>query len=161
RSYAMVELERRDIVLPPPTAPFDAAKAFVAERCTLGDAPKLVYWRDGWWQWTGTHWAERTKTYVENMLYEFTAEAVYKKATPSGEGRGPWLPEPRSVTDLRNALKAVCAITDEINPPCWLDGRASGTAVACRNGLLDLASRELLPHSPLFFNLTALPFDYD
>ena len=45
--------------------------------------------------------------------------------------------------------------------PAWLDRRAAGPMVAMTNGLLDIASRELISHSPFYFNTTAVPFDYD
>src|SRR4029079_12881686 len=33
--------------------------------------------------------------------------------------------------------------------------------IACRNGLLDIATGELLPHTPMLFNTSCLPFDFD
>ena len=37
----------------------------------------------------------------------------------------------------------------------------TGIIVAVANGLLEVETRRLLPHSPQFFNQTAVPFDYD
>ena len=45
--------------------------------------------------------------------------------------------------------------------PSWLDHRDTGTIIAVENGLLDLVSRELYPHTPCFFNQTAVPFAYE
>jgi putative DNA primase/helicase len=46
--------------------------------------------------------------------------------------------------------------------PAWLDGRAyDGLLVSCTNGLLDVGDRELLAHTPRFFNATSVPFPYD
>ena len=45
--------------------------------------------------------------------------------------------------------------------PSWLDHRDTGTIVAVENGLLDLVSRELHPHTPCNFNQTAVPFAYE
>jgi putative DNA primase/helicase len=56
---------------------------------------------------------------------------------------------------------AVCFLPDDQDQPAWLDGRSTGTVVAVANGLLDVTRRQLLPHTPLFFNLTAVPFNYD
>ena len=33
--------------------------------------------------------------------------------------------------------------------------------IACRNGLLNIRSGALLPHTPYLFNVNSLPFDYD
>ncbi len=55
-------------------------------------------------------------------------------------------------------------IPEEIeDQPCWLDGRNDdgGPYVACANGLLDVSTQDLLPHTPLYFNQTSVPFDYD
>src|SRR5262249_3470525 len=49
----------------------------------------------------------------------------------------------------------------DIDQPAWLDGRSTGTIVAVANGLLEVETRNLLPHSPQFFNQTSVPFDYD
>jgi putative DNA primase/helicase len=47
--------------------------------------------------------------------------------------------------------------------PFWTDQRADDPAdlIACRNGLFNIKTRVLEPHSPLLFNLNALTFDYD
>ena len=50
---------------------------------------------------------------------------------------------------------------DDIDQPCWLDRQATtGIIVAVGNGLLDVEQRRLIPHTPLFFNQTSVPFDY-
>ncbi|MFV2102811.1 phage/plasmid primase, P4 family [Micromonospora sp. LOL_024] len=37
----------------------------------------------------------------------------------------------------------------------------SGNYISTANGLLNIATRELRPHTPEFFNLVSVPFDYD
>jgi len=39
--------------------------------------------------------------------------------------------------------------------------RPAANLVACRNGILNLETRQLLPHDPLFFTTDCLPLDYD
>ncbi len=39
--------------------------------------------------------------------------------------------------------------------------RMEGTLVSCANGLLDIVTRELHPHTPIFFNRVSVPFAYD
>jgi putative DNA primase/helicase len=72
-----------------------------------------------------------------------------------------WAPNRRKVGDLLEALGAVCLLADDTDQPGWLDRRAAGPAVATENGLLDIESRELMPHSPLYFNMTSVPFAYE
>ena len=53
-------------------------------------------------------------------------------------------------------------LPDEVEQPCWIDGRdVAGPMVALDNGLLDLSTRTLHAHSPLYFNQIAVPFAYD
>jgi putative DNA primase/helicase len=47
------------------------------------------------------------------------------------------------------------------NQPRWLDGRGGANIVAVANGLLDIERRQLLLHTPQYFNQTSVPFDYD
>ncbi len=42
----------------------------------------------------------------------------------------------------------------------WIDGHTE-PVIACANGLVRVADRELLPHTPEFFNTFALSFDYE
>jgi putative DNA primase/helicase len=94
---------------------------------------------------------------VRAAVYEFTEYAVYR----DGEETKPWLPNRNKVADLLEALAAVCNTPDDVTQPAWLDGRRTGPIVACANGLLDVRSRTLLGHTPVFFNNVAVPFEYD
>lgn len=152
--------------LPSPNDPLLVAAMFAAQEYTgEGGASWLLRWRDGWWCWTGTHWTEITEEALTAQLWVFTGNASY-----IGPGKGPelewvpWRPNKRRIADVFAALKAVGianAPAEGADPPCWLDGRQAGRVIACRNGLLDLAARGLTSHTPLYFNLNGLPFDYD
>jgi putative DNA primase/helicase len=73
----------------------------------------------------------------------------------------PWAPTEKKISDLAGALASLCELSNKIDAPCWLDARTTGTVIAVANGLLDVASRQLYPHTPQFFNLHAVPFAYD
>jgi putative DNA primase/helicase len=96
---------------------------------------------------------------VRSLLYHFTADALYLE----GGALVPWAPNRKKVGDLFEALAAICILSDDTDQPCWLDDRASSVSVivAMANGLLDVEGRQLLPHTPLYFNQVAVPFDYD
>ncbi|MEP9386473.1 phage/plasmid primase, P4 family [Mesorhizobium sp. KR9-304] len=123
-----------------------------------GDLLTLLYWRGSFWSWTGTHWSALGNDEIEALIYDFTDDALYRK--PGGD-TVPWNPNARRVHDVKHALKAVCRAPEELQPPCWLDGRELGPVVPCSNGLLAVDGRELLVHTPLFFNLNSLPYGYD
>src|SRR5262249_45329706 len=72
-----------------------------------------------------------------------------------------WAPNRRKIGDLLEALAAITILANDIDQPTWLDDGESGMIVAVGNGLLEVETRRLLPHTPLFFNQTAVPFDYD
>jgi putative DNA primase/helicase len=73
----------------------------------------------------------------------------------------PWEPTRSKVADLAEAIAAIVILPAERSQPCWLDDRETGAIVSLANGLLDLATRRLMPHTPKFFNQTAVPFDYE
>jgi putative DNA primase/helicase len=148
-------------MLPPPAAPFDVVKVFLAEKHAYDDTLTLRYWRGGFWRWVGPRWVELDKDHVRKLLYEFTDSALYIKRTNDGDKHMPWLPNDRRISALVDAMKAACETPADIDAPVWLDGRKTGTIVACGNGLLQLDGRKLIPHTPHFFNLQALPFNYD
>jgi phage/plasmid-associated DNA primase len=52
----------------------------------------------------------------------------------------------------------------EKNVPFWLEPLqhvSTDDLIACRNGVLNIEKRALLPHDPHLFNVNCLPFDYD
>lgn len=44
---------------------------------------------------------------------------------------------------------------------CWLDGIDRGRHLSFANGLLNMETRELIPHTPNYFNVSSLPYSYD
>jgi putative DNA primase/helicase len=147
------------LLLPPPSQPMPVARAFVAKHCTHESGALILrYWRDSWWAWRQSHWVEIDRRHVRSLLYTFTEHAMYIDAT----GPHRWSPTRYRIANLQEALGAVCFLDDKTDQPSWLDGRAGkNTIVALENGLLDVERRQLLPHTPLFFNQTAVPFPYD
>jgi putative DNA primase/helicase len=102
------------------------------------------------------HWFELEERAVRSLLYTFTEHAFYLKE----DKPAPWAPTRRKIGDLLEALTVICIQPTDLDQPAWLDGRTSGIIVAIGNGLLDLEQRCLIPHTPLFFNQTSVPFDY-
>jgi putative DNA primase/helicase len=150
--------------LPPPTEPMKVARVLARERYQDGDStPTLRHWRGGWWEWRTSHWVEVEQRAARAAAYEFTEAALFERQTPKGTEVVPWSPNRHKIADLLEALAAICHLSEHVAQPTWIDGDHDheGVIVACANGLLDVTSRELLPHTPLFFNQTAVPFDFD
>jgi len=132
--------------------------AWNVPRCTHDGILTLHHWRGGWWAWRESHWSELQDREVRSRLYAFAEKAFYY----DGDDVIPWAPTRYKIGDLHEALAAICILPNDIDQPCWLEGeQTQGTIVAVANGLLNVERRELLPHTPLFFNQTAVPFDYD
>jgi putative DNA primase/helicase len=138
----------------------EVARDLVRERYTDPSGMlTLRHWRGGWWQWRTTRWVECEQRAMVSAAYTFTEYALYVGAKDESL---PWAPNRRKIGDLLDATAAVVHTPEALSMPTWLDERKyDGRLVACTNGLLDVARRELLPHTPAFFNATSVPFGYD
>ena len=150
----------RSRILPSPSDPMAVARIFVAECCMYEGTLTLRHWRGGWWMWRTAHWVEVDDRAVRSILYRFAENAVYS----TFDSFAAWAPNRRKIGDLLEALGAVCFLRNDVDQPNWIgqnwvsDGRV---IVAVANGLLDVAGQRLIPHTPLFFNQTSVPLDFD
>jgi putative DNA primase/helicase len=70
----------------------------------------------------------------------------------------------KSKTDnVLDALRAVCNLPASSVAPCWLEKCSIDPfeVMACRNGLLHLPSRRLIPPTPKFFTVNSVNFGFD
>lgn len=148
----------RPLLLPPPSDPMACARLLVEMHCQHRGEYTIRCWGGGWWTWRGSHWNAVPERTVRSLLYHYTENAIYRD--PEGELK-PWAPTRHKVGNLLEALAAICILPQDFAPPCWLDGRASGQIVAAANGLYDLDSRLLYPHTPSYFTTVSVPFAYD
>jgi putative DNA primase/helicase len=149
-------------ILPAPSAPVLVARQFVESRCLhngTADALTIRFWCGSWWTWQTTHWVEAQPRVIRPLLYEFTADAVY--FDPKENKTKPWSPNRYKINDLLDALSSLVILPDDIEQPCWINHRKTGPIVATSNGLLDVVSFELHPHTPLYFGHVSVPFPYD
>jgi hypothetical protein len=147
------------IVLPP-NVPVAAAEAFVQHRHTHGDVRLLHHYRGAYYLWTGTHYKLHPEEALVRDLYQFLNTAL---TTSSNGDIVPFNPNRAKIANIVHALHHGVLVPDDLDVPFWL-GPKPGPApnlVACRNGILNLTTRELVPHDPLFFTTAALPLDYD
>jgi putative DNA primase/helicase len=148
-------------MLPSPSAPLEVARCFIKAHCQHDNKPNeltLRFWCGSYWSWVGTHWADAEPHDVRARLYEFTDSAAYINAEME---LVPWSPTRRKIDDLLDALKALILLPNSFEQPGWLDGRKSGPIVAVANGLLDVETCKLHPHTPLYFGQVAVQFPYD
>lgn len=65
---------------------------------------------------------------------------------------------------LHNTLEAVRSrkrLPDSTGLDTWVEGTAGPSVLSVENGLLDPVRRDLKPHTPVWFSVTALPVKYD
>ena len=144
--------------LPPPSAPLEVARHLVRQYTHPSGALRRYHWRGQWWEWRTSHWIEVELGTVAKSCYEFTEHASY--VNDKNETK-PWRPTRHKVADLLAAKASVCHLPRDVDQPTWLTGDHGGVIVSCANGLLDVDRHQLLPHDPSFFNVVAVPFDYD
>lgn len=146
-------------VVLPAGVPVECAREFVRHGFRQDDALCLHYYSNGFYAFSGTHYKQQDPDAIRAKLYEFLHHALAAK-------NGAWVPfnpTPAKVTQILDALKAGIRLDHDGTPPFWLpphQDRATDL-IACKNGLLDIKTRTLIPHTPLFFNVNSLPFAYD
>lgn len=125
----------------------------------------LRRWRGAWWRWNESCWSEYDDADMRAWLYKRLERAEYMFV----DGRSgvseprPWSPTRGKISNLLEATEAVTLLPSSTEMPGWTDDRPDSGAliIPCRNGLLDLGTRTLGAPSPLYFNGSAAPFDYD
>lgn len=139
--------ERAGGVMPAPSDPMAVARELEARM-----TKPRKWWRGDFYQHSGTRWDVAEDSTVVRWLYRMTENATF--ITPDGKGDDQvkrWAPTKKKIGDLAHALGVGVL-------------QHAGEAEVClavRNGVLIPGTRELIPHTPERFNLTALPFDYD
>lgn len=148
---------RSGLVLPA-GAPLVAAQEFLQASCSDGDKRLLHHYRGSFYRYTGTHYREYLHEELERELYEFLNLALVK----TKNGVAPFNPTKGKVQEISAALSRRALIPRDTELPAWLHSdEGASNLVACRNGILNLETRKLVPHDPLFVSTTCLPLDYD
>jgi putative DNA primase/helicase len=114
-----------------------------------------LWWLGDFYTWTGTHWELWPQRAVDKWLYEQTEHAFFMTVGAKVQ-QAAWAPNTRRINDLRNALGV--GILQRLDQLKSDDGAGF---VAFSNGVLDLKTGLLLPHTPSRFNLHSSPFEYD
>lgn len=139
-------------LLPAPTNPMAVARELLdVNRLT----ESRLWWLGDFYEWTGTHWQVWPSSSVDKWLYTQTEHALYMTGGRDAH-QVAWAPTTRRITDLRNALGV--GVLQRLEQLKSDDGAGF---VAFSNGVLNLATMELLPHTPARFNLHSSPFEYD
>jgi putative DNA primase/helicase len=146
-----------DLIMLPAGAPLKWAAAFAASPLVRG---RLVHYRGNIYQWVGTHYEICDDADLRSLIYRFLDQTMIVQE----KGAVPFNPDQSKVNKTIDALRGTANESASCEAPFWLDDEEHpnpADLIACRNGLLDLTTRQLLPHTPALFNVNHLPFDYD
>jgi P4 family phage/plasmid primase-like protien len=128
--------------------------------------------RRPWVFWNGRHFEYDGTRYAEVPDYEMTAlltrhiknalDADHQARLSRGEEstRRP-VASRTQVNNTRLALEALCLVRGTVLLPSLLPHGKAADLLALSNGLLDLDTGELRPHTPKWFSLVCLPYAFD
>jgi P4 family phage/plasmid primase-like protien len=121
-------------------SPWVAAQKFVAET-------QLIRHQGDWLRWTGPHWEEEHKDLMAQTITNWLVN----------NGNYPALGLISNIEKHAIALRARRLGT----LPAW-DGEPSARHVlSCANGLVDLETGAIHPHTPAYVNLNSVDYEYD
>jgi putative DNA primase/helicase len=138
-------------LLPAPHDPMAAARELVRRYVPFSGEPPIAHlcrWRGDGYLWNGVKWIYAPDDEFRDLIYHWTEHAVFS----TEDGPQPWQPNIGKVNAVTDAMNALLR-----RPAAAEDDRG----IVCLNGTLELATGELLPHTPHRFNLNALPYAYE
>jgi putative DNA primase/helicase len=138
------------------SSPFDSAKEFVARFCIMEGVYTTYYWGGHFWTWNGCYYGKVSDETVNKWVWTFLDASKTGVASDSNRFR----PKPHDVGDVVKALKGGLLLN--VDPPCWLDGRAGADRVMVfRNGLVDVETGVFMGLSPKLWVHHAVDYEYN
>lgn len=138
---------RKGPELPHRAAPMPVARALDEQFKVAGR--HLRFWRGDWYVWQGPHYRAVSLAAVRAMIYESTEPCWFDDPE---DGPKPWNPDTAAVNKVLDAFAH--------GPAYRTDEADEDRGIATANGVLDLVTGHLLPHTPDRFNLWSLPYPY-
>lgn len=149
---------------PSPAVPIEVARQLLGEVWPIPGLAKdytLVLWRGSWMKWRGPHWAEVDESDLYSDVTKRLEPVDFLDYSTKPPRPRRWNPTKARVLNVMSSMGAVSHVSSEVDSPSWLRDGTDAAVVSCRNGLLDLSTRELREHTPAYFNTVSVPFGYD
>ncbi len=132
----------------------ELARSCLAENST-DSQPCLRYWNGEWYRWTRCAYRKITTDEVKRRIFMYLGRTAAKAVSRS------------AINAVLDTMKLL-TLVESAAIPCWLsqgDKYPADQIVVARNGLLHLPGlvrghSTILPHTPNFFTLNALNYDY-
>lgn len=133
----------------------------IAQDFLMRRRPHLMYYDSTWLDHQVNHYRAVEHNAVRASLQNYMASGVNAETG-----------EPTNINrhDLDNVVDALRNIVlrevspDNPEPPAWLNPEPGDPdpklVIACRNGLLNVLTGEMIPNTPRFFTRNGLPYDY-
>lgn len=130
------------------------------------DVHSLIYHdaSASFYTWMGSHWEPRSPRMIESVMSDaFSAARFYTTNSKGERQENEFIVNNKILDNLMRALRNTVMVPGSVTFNSWVtgDGPDPADLVVCQNGLLNVRTRELTPHSPRFFNLHTTTFDYD
>ncbi len=154
-------LEKLGIQLPKvfnPNNQTGIARSLMEDRFQVSGVNTLIRNMGDWFHYRSTSYHTRVDEGVRAEIRTYLDHSVK-------EGKeGQVIPFHPKMTDISGVMDALTTKTllETSSPPVWLDDPAKEATdyVSFKNGILHIPTRRLLPHTPHFFTLNSLPYDY-
>ncbi|MBJ7289401.1 phage/plasmid primase, P4 family [Williamsia sp.] len=151
------------LIVPSPHVTMDSARHLTATHFTTDGHTTLRFWNDRWLRWRDGYWNGIDEHQLRQTIYAAFEHARYLEEP--GKPTKAWNPNRNKVTNVIDALRGIVLLDSAVQPPSWPTGAPAGypaeELLALRSGLLHLPTRTLHPHTPAYFNLNSLNFEYD
>jgi P4 family phage/plasmid primase-like protien len=125
--------------------------------CFLDLTGPWIFWANQWWQYADRHYRKVPSYEFKPMVRRHILE---QKGLVSGSANVSAVVTSDLVSNTIATIEAKTLRPSDQHMPA-LKGQENRDLLPLGNGLLDLDSLELLPHTPEFFDITLLPYDYD
>jgi putative DNA primase/helicase len=151
-----------------PNAPLVSARIFVRRNHTVDGVRALHHQHEVFFAYdrAANVYSEHEDGAVRADLYTFldTAKQLIVNKKTDETAFLPFQPNIAKVSNVQDALCAVCNLPKTFAPPCWLTDDQPFRPLdllPTRRGLLHVPTRTLLPGTPQLFALNGIDVDYD
>jgi putative DNA primase/helicase len=145
--------------------PLKTAKELVRAKYNVGNLPTIIRHCGEWFTWNGRCYLEADAEDIREKTYDFMSNCWVWSTKASD--LVPCDPNPKTVSDVVDALRAVANEPSTIQPPVWLGDHVPDACpdpaeiLVCANGILHLPTLHLYPLTPLLFCRHAVDYSYD
>ncbi len=142
-----------------PSDPARSAREFLDRKYTRNGESILVRYQAAFYLWNGSCHRQVADEKVHDEIWLFCEGAL----CDTKDGPVPFKPNRDKVGNILVGLRARIQL-DGIEAPAWinkLEGPNPLECLSCKNGILHVPSRKLLPPTPNFFCMSATDVEYD